>query len=87
MGFAIASITSIAVGILIGWFEKVRDLLDPLVQGLRPIPMTAWLPFATFMFGIREGAAVLYCHGLVLPIVVSCTHGAEQTPKNLVRAA
>ena len=88
VGFAIASITGITVGILIGWFEKVRDLLDPLVQGLRPIPMTAWLPFATFMFGIREGSAIfLIAMGSFFPIVVSCTHGAEQTPKNLVRAA
>jgi NitT/TauT family transport system permease protein len=88
VGFAIASIAGITVGVLIGWFEKVRDLLDPLVQGLRPIPMTAWLPFATFMFGIREGAAIfLIAMGSFFPIVVSCTHGAEQTPKNLVRAA
>jgi NitT/TauT family transport system permease protein len=58
------------------------------VQGLRPIPMTAWLPFATFIFGIREGAAVfLIAMGAFFPIVVSCTIGAEQTPKNLVRAA
>jgi NitT/TauT family transport system permease protein len=88
VGFAIAAITGIAIGILIGWFELVSDLVDPLVQLLRPIPMTAWLPFATFMFGIREGAAVfLIAMGSFFPIVVSCTHGAEQTPKNLVRAA
>lgn len=88
IGFAIAAGTGIAIGILIGWFELVSDLLDPLVQLLRPIPMTAWLPFATFMFGIREGAAIfLIAMGSFFPIVVSCTHGAEQTPKTLVRAA
>src|SRR5262249_21359330 len=63
-------------------------MLDPIVQGLRPIPMTAWLPFATFIFGIREGAAIfLIAMGSFFPIAVSCTIGAEQTPKNLVRAA
>jgi NitT/TauT family transport system permease protein len=88
IGFAIASALGIIVGILIGWFELMNDLLDPIVQWLRPIPMTAWLPFATFMFGIREGAAIfLIAMGSFFPIVVSCTHGAEQTPKNLVRAA
>ncbi len=88
VGFAIAAVLGIGIGVLIGWFETVKDLLDPLVQGLRPIPMTAWLPFATFMFGIREGAAIfLIAMGSFFPIVVSCTHGAEQTPKNLVRAA
>ena len=88
IGFAIASAVGISAGILIGWYELANDLLDPIVQGLRPIPMTAWLPFATFIFGIREGAAVfLIAMGAFFPIVVSCTIGAEQTPKNLVRAA
>jgi NitT/TauT family transport system permease protein len=88
IGFAIASAIGVSLGVLIGWFELIRDLLDPIVQGLRPIPMTAWLPFATFIFGIREGAAVfLIAMGAFFPIAVSCTVGAEQTPKNLVRAA
>jgi NitT/TauT family transport system permease protein len=88
VGFAMASAVGIIVGVLIGWYELMNDLLDPIVQWLRPIPMTAWLPFATFMFGIREGAAIfLIAMGSFFPIVVSCTIGAEQTPKNLVRAA
>jgi NitT/TauT family transport system permease protein len=88
IGFAIASVVGISLGVLIGWFTLANDLLDPIVQGLRPIPMTAWLPFATFIFGIREGAAIfLIAMGAFFPIVVSCTIGAEQTPKNLVRAA
>jgi len=88
VGFAIASVAGVTIGVLIGWFELMRDMLDPIVQGLRPIPMTAWLPFATFIFGIREGAAIfLIAMGSFFPIAVSCTIGAEQTPKNLVRAA
>jgi NitT/TauT family transport system permease protein len=88
VGFAIAAVLGTTVGILIGWYESMNDLLDPTVQLLRPIPMTAWLPFATFIFGIREGAAIcLIAMGAFYPIVVNCTTGAEQTPKNLVRAA
>ena len=88
VGFAVASGIGISVGVLIGWFELIKDMLDPIVQGLRPIPMTAWLPFATFIFGIRESAAIfLIAMGAFFPIVVSCTIGAEQTPKTLVRAA
>jgi NitT/TauT family transport system permease protein len=88
VGFAIASVVGVTVGILIGWYRIVADLLDPVIQWLRPIPMTAWLPFATFLFGIREGAAIfLIAMGAFYPIAVNCTAGAEQTPKNLVRAA
>ncbi len=88
IGFAIAAAIGVTLGILIGWSEVVADLFDPLVQWLRPIPMTAWLPFATFVFGIREGAAIsLIAMGAFYPIVVNSTTGAEQTPRNLVRAA
>lgn len=87
-GFAIAAFTGVIVGVLMGWYELVTDLVDPIVQWLRPIPMTAWLPFATFIFGIREGAAIfLIAMGAFYPIVVNATVGAEQTPKTLVRAA
>jgi len=88
IGFAIAAVIGVTLGVLIGWNELVADLFDPVVQWLRPIPMTAWIPFATFIFGIREGAAIsLIAMGAFYPIVVNCTTGAEQTPKNLVRAA
>ena len=88
IGFGIAALVGTMVGILVGWYELMADLIDPIVQWLRPIPMTAWLPFATFLFGIREGAAIfLISMGAFYPIVVNCTAGAEQTPKNLVRAA
>jgi NitT/TauT family transport system permease protein len=87
-GFAIAAVTGVIIGVLMGWYELVTDLVDPIVQWLRPIPMTAWLPFATFIFGIREGAAIfLIAMGAFYPIVVNATVGAEQTPKSLVRAA
>ncbi len=88
LGFAIAAVTGVAIGVLMGWYELVTDLFDPIVQSLRPIPMTAWLPFATFIFGIREGAAIfLIAMGSFYPIVVNANAGAEQTPKSLVRAA
>ncbi len=88
LGFAIAAVTGVTIGVLMGWYELVTDLFDPIVQWLRPIPMTAWLPFATFIFGIREGAAVfLIAMGAFYPIVINATAGAEQTPKTLVRAA
>src|SRR5262249_24396266 len=88
VGFAIGSVFAVTFGGLLGWFGFVRARLNPIGQGLRPIPMTAWLPFATFIFGIREGAAIfLIAMGSFFPIAVSCTIGAEQTPKNLVRAA
>lgn len=88
IGFAIGAAFGLTFGILIGWLKIVRDLFDPFIQVLRPIPVAAWLPFATIVFGIGETAAIfVIAMGCFFPIVVNATVGTQQTPRLLVRAA
>ncbi len=88
LGFLIGASFGVVFGILIGWFKLVSELFEPFIQALRPIPMTAWLPFATILFGIQETAAVfLIAMGCFFPVVVNTIDGARQSPKLLVRAA
>ena len=87
-GFAIASVTGIFLGVLIGWYSAVEDVFDGLINFLRAVPMTAWVPFAVFIFGIHESAAIfLIAFGSFFPIVVNVAAGARQTPRILIRAA
>lgn len=88
IGFAIGAAFGLFFGILVGWFKLAHDLFEPFIQAMRPIPVTAWLPFATLLFGIQESAAVfVIAMGCFFPIVVNTTSGAQQTPRLLVRAA
>jgi NitT/TauT family transport system permease protein len=88
VGFFLAAATGILLGCLIGWFRLVSDLVDPIIQVLRPIPITAWVPFAVIFFGIRDGSAFfLIALGAFFPIVVNTAAGVGNTPKLLVRAA
>ena len=57
VGFLAAAVAGVAIGCLIGWFKVVSDLLDPIIQIVRPIPITAWVPFAVIFFGIRDASA------------------------------
>lgn len=87
-GFALAALIGVPTGLMIGWSRLVARLLDPLIQGLRPIPITAWLPFSIALFGIRDmGAIFLIFLGSFYAIVVSTTQGAREIDRNLVRAA
>lgn len=87
-GFAIASVAGIFLGVLIGWYSVVEDLCDGMINFLRAVPMTAWVPFAVFIFGIHESAAIfLIAFGSFFPIVVNAAAGARQTPRLLIRAA
>ena len=88
IGFAIASALGVTLGIAIGWFRLAAQLLDPVVQILRPIPITAWVPFAVIFFGIHDGSAFfLIALGSFFPIVVNTAAGVQRTPLMLVRAA
>jgi NitT/TauT family transport system permease protein len=87
-GFAIASVAGISLGVLIGWYSAIEDIFDGLINFLRAVPMTAWVPFAVFIFGIHESAAIfLIAFGSFFPIVVNVAAGARQTPRILIRAA
>jgi NitT/TauT family transport system permease protein len=88
VGFLIAAALGVTLGCLIGWFRLVSDLVDPVIQVLRPIPITAWVPFAVIFFGIRDGSAFfLIALGAFFPVVVNTAAGVAGTPKLLVRAA
>jgi NitT/TauT family transport system permease protein len=87
-GFAIASAAGVTLGVLIGWYSAMEDLFDGMINFLRAVPMTAWVPFAVFIFGIHESAAIfLIAFGAFFPIVVNVAGGARQTPRILIRAA
>jgi NitT/TauT family transport system permease protein len=87
-GFLIAAVLGVVLGSLIGWFRLISDLLDPIIQMMRPIPITAWVPFAVIFFGIRNASAFfLIALGAFFPIVVNTAAGVAGTPKLLVRAA
>src|SRR6202012_65041 len=87
-GFLAAIVVAVPVGLAIGWNRIASGALDPTVQLLRPIPITAWLPFSIAVFGIRDmGAVFLISLGAFYPIVVNTAQGARDIERNLVRAA
>lgn len=87
-GFALAALVAIPLGLMIGWNRLVARLVDPSIQLFRPVPITAWLPFAIAVFGIYDASALfLIGLGAFYPIVVNTTHGVRDTNLLLLRAA
>jgi NitT/TauT family transport system permease protein len=87
-GFALAALVAIPLGLMIGWNRMVARLVDPSIQLFRPVPITAWLPFAIAVFGIYDASALfLIGLGAFYPIVVNTTHGVRDTNLLLLRAA
>jgi NitT/TauT family transport system permease protein len=87
-GFALAIVIGVPLGIMIGWWRLAAKALDPTIQVLRPIPITAWLPFSIAVFGIRDwGSIFLIALGAFYPIVINSTQGARGVDRNWIRAA
>jgi len=87
-GFGLAALAAIPLGLLIGWSRLASRVIDPTIQLLRPVPITAWLPFAIAVFGIYDASALfLIGLGAFYPIVVNTTHGVRDTNLLLLRAA
>jgi NitT/TauT family transport system permease protein len=87
-GFGLAVLVAVPLGLAIGWNQLAARVLDPTIQMLRPVPITAWLPFAIAVFGIYDASALfLIGLGAFYPIVVNTTHGVRDTNLLLLRAA
>jgi len=58
-GFFLAALIGIPLGMMIGRIKVLRQLLDPTISLLRPIPVTAWLPLSMIFFGLGPNAGDL----------------------------
>ncbi|MEN8139595.1 MAG: ABC transporter permease [Thermodesulfobacteriota bacterium] len=58
MGFYLAIVFGVPLGMLLGSFTPLRRLVNPLVHFLRPISPLAWIPLAMLWFGIGDVPAV-----------------------------
>jgi len=87
-GFALAALVAVPLGLLIGRNDKVRALLDPFLQLMRPIPVTAWLPLSMILFGLGPRSAFfLVFLGAFYPILLNTVFGVRSVEKRLFEAA
>jgi NitT/TauT family transport system permease protein len=87
-GFFMAAIIGIPLGMMIGRMKLLRELLDPTINLLRPIPVTAWLPLSMIFFGLGPNAAIfLVFLGAFYPILLNTTFGVRSVDPRLFEAA
>jgi len=83
---------AVAVGLLLGLglglSRWVAELLDPLANALRAVPLYAWLPLAIVEFGVGEKPArVLIFIGALWPVVIATTDSVARVPRAQVETA
>jgi NitT/TauT family transport system permease protein len=87
-GYLLAAALAIPIGMLMGWFATAHALLNPLVQGLRPISPIAWIPLAILWFGVGDLSPIfLIFLSSFFPMVVGTAAGVMTIDRKLLRAA
>lgn len=87
-GYALASLVAIPLGILMGWSRTIRNLIEPLVEMIRPVPPLAWIPLAILWFGIgSKSAAFIIFLGAFFPILLNTVGGVHSIDPVLIEAA
>ena len=88
LGFIIAALVGIPLGVAIGYSPLMRDLAFPPVELFRPIPPIAWIPLAILFFPTAEWMIIfLTFYGAFFPIVYNTVAGVSGIRSNHVRAA
>ena len=62
--------------VAMGWSARLRGLISPLIELVRPIPPLAWIPIAILWFGIGiKSAAFIIFLGAFFPILLNTIAG------------
>jgi NitT/TauT family transport system permease protein len=81
IGYFAAVALGIPLGLLFGWYPAVNQVVNPVVQLMRPISPIAWIPVAIIFFGVGDYAAIfLVFLGAFFPILVTCVDGVQNVP-------
>jgi len=87
IGFGAAAALGVPLGLTLGWYPAANQVVNPVMQILRPISPIAWIPVAIIFFGVGDYAAIfLIFLGAFFPIVVACVDGVSNVPSVLRRA-
>jgi NitT/TauT family transport system permease protein len=88
VGFMLAVLVGVPVGLLLGWFQRMFFAFNPMIQILRPISPIAWIPVAILWFGVDDRAPIfLIFLASVFPITVSAMAAVQNIQPVYIRAA
>ena len=88
IGFGTGALAALVLGLPAGYFRRVRNLVEPVVEILRPIPPLAMLPLFIVWVGIGEGSKIGFItYATFFPMFLTTVHAVQQVDPLLVRAA
>jgi NitT/TauT family transport system permease protein len=87
-GFALAVAIAVPLGLLIGWYRPVADLLSPLLEVFRNTAALALLPVFVLILGIGETSKIsIVLYACLWPILLNTISAVRNVDPTLLRLA
>jgi len=88
LGYLLASIAGVALGVLVGSSKLATRALDPIFQVLRTIPPLAWLPLSLAAFRDGQPSAIFVIFiTAIWPIIINTAVGIRNIPQDYQNVA
>jgi nitrate/nitrite transport system permease protein len=85
VGFSLAAVVGVALGVLVGASTWAHRGLDPIFQVLRTVPPLAWLPISLAAFH-QAGPSALFVIFItaIWPVIINTAVGVRNIPQDYV---
>jgi ABC-type nitrate/sulfonate/bicarbonate transport system permease component len=88
VGFIAAIVIGIPLGLAMARNDTIYDIVDPVLEFIRPVPPLAYIPLLVVWFGIGElPKVILIAVGTIPMVVFSAVAGVRGTPVQRVSVA
>ena len=86
--FALACLTAIPIGVMMGVSRVARGIFDPPIEFYRPLPPLAYLPMVIIWFGIGEFSKIyLIFLAIFAPLAIAARAGVRSVSIEQIHAA
>lgn len=87
-GFGLAVAIAVPLGLLIGWYRPVSDLLNPLLEVFRNTAALALLPVFVLLLGIGETSKIaIVLYACTWPILLNTISAVRTVDPTLIKLA
>lgn len=87
-GGALSIVIGIPLGILMGIWKPLAELLEHYFTGMYVMPMSAVVPLFVLWFGFDLNVRVIFIVIFTIPqVVITCYQGARNMPDNMIEVA
>jgi nitrate/nitrite transport system permease protein len=88
LGFGLAAIIGIPLGFMIGRFQFLAGMFNPIISLLKPVSPLAWLPIGLLVFKAAHPAAIwsiFICS--IWPMIINTSIGVQRVPQDYLNVA